>query len=611
MLRTMRENTKWVMLITALAFVGLMVFEWGMDMSGRSSMIGFNGEIGKVNGKAVTYEEYDAIYRDLYQQQQAYQAEPIGPAQVKELENLAWDQVVMDHLIQQEIRARGLEATESEIRQAARFAPPPELYNHELFQTDGQFDPVKYQQFLSSPAVDDQTLMQLEEYYRNLISRNKLYQQVASSTYLSDGELWRIWRDESEQARIRYVALYPDALVPEGEISISDSEVSAFYQSHRKDFIRPASAKVKVVVIPKEATAADTAAARERALELRQEILAGAEFAEVARRESADQGSAMMGGELGTFTRGQMVPAFEQAVWSARLNTITEPVLTNYGFHLIRVHSRSGDEASASHILIPIERGDETEDTLLTLADSLEHLALTTSLEEAAQTLELPIREVEITEEFPIAIGVGRMDEGVAWAFDEDSEVGELSPLYETSDNFYILDLIERRPEANLTLEEAAPGIRDRLIATRRHEQAVRIGQEIADQVRRTSLAEVASANGYEIQETEPFTRMAFVPGIGQANAVVGAAFGLEPGKTSGLLEANGLLYIIEGVERIPADRETFEAEKDEIRAQVIAGLQQQRWALFLASLKENAKIVDNRSKVLTTSGAAHNHPHL
>jgi peptidyl-prolyl cis-trans isomerase D len=604
MLRTMRENTKWIMLVTAVSFIGLMVFEWGMDLSGRSAAGGLGGEIGKVNGKAVTYEEFQAVYRNLTQQQQEYQQGPITRAQEKELEQVAWDQVVMEHLIQQEIKTRGLEATADEIRQAARFAPPPDFYNHELFQTDGQFDLAKYQQFLSSPAVDDLTLAQLEAYYRDLISRNKLYQQVVSALYLSDGELWRIWRDQNEQARIRYLALNPDAMVGDAEVSVSDKEVEEFYRAHRKDFQRPARARLQVVTLPKLASAADTAAARDRALELRSEILAGADFATVAQRESADAGSAANGGDLGTFTRGQMVPAFEQAVWAQRLNTVGEPVLSPFGYHLIRVRSRNNEEATASHILIPIERSDETEDAILTAADSLEHLALTTSIAEAAEGLGLTVRSAEITPELPLVAGIGRMDEGADWAFDEEIELNELSPLFETPDNFYIFELIERTSAGALTLEEAAPGIRDRLLAGKRHDQAVRRGRDLVDQIKRSSFEEVAAANGVEIQETEPFTRFDFVPGIGQANAVVGAAFGTAPGKLSGLLEANGLLYVIQTIEHHSADREAFDAEKDNIRAQVAAGMQQQRWSLYLASLREGAKIVDNRSKGLVASNA-------
>ena len=85
MMRQMRENTKWIMLVTALAFVALMVFEWGMDMSGQSA--GTVGEIGRVNGSPIYYETYQATYRNLYDQVQNGQGDlPVTSQQVKEIE---------------------------------------------------------------------------------------------------------------------------------------------------------------------------------------------------------------------------------------------------------------------------------------------------------------------------------------------------------------------------------------------------------------------------------------------------------------------------------------------------------------------------------------------
>ncbi|MAM02634.1 MAG: peptidylprolyl isomerase, partial [Myxococcales bacterium] len=92
MMRQMREATKPIMLLAALAFVALMVFEWGMDMSGRSG--GSVGEIGSVNGQPVNYESYMAAYRQLYDQVQRNQEELISSQQNKEIEDAAFDEVV-------------------------------------------------------------------------------------------------------------------------------------------------------------------------------------------------------------------------------------------------------------------------------------------------------------------------------------------------------------------------------------------------------------------------------------------------------------------------------------------------------------------------------------
>src|SRR5690606_5150284 len=319
-----------------------------------------------------------------------------------------------------ELRRRGIQVTETEIRQAARFSPPPEFLENELFHTDGQFDLAKYHQFLASPAADEQLLLQLEAYYRDVIPRAKLFQQVVAGIYVPDSELWRLWRDREERVRIRYLVLDPARLVADTDVSVTQQEIEAYYKANKDEFRQNARASVRMAVLEKAVTAEDSAAARARAEALREEILAGGDFEEIARRESADPGSAAQGGDLGTFSRGQMVQPFDQAVFSLPIGQVSEPVLTQFGYHLIRVESRNGDEARARHILIPIELTPESEDRLLILADSLETLGeKAASLEEAAQQLGLAVRPAELVEGFAFVPGVGPVDDAVEWALNE------------------------------------------------------------------------------------------------------------------------------------------------------------------------------------------------
>src|SRR5690606_25886260 len=325
-----------------------------------------------------------------YSQRQAEPSEPITSAEAREIEDAAWEQLVMQTLIRQELRRRGITVTRDEIVQAVRFAPPPEFYENEMFQTDGQFDFQKYHEFLASPVVNDQLLLQLEAYYRERIPQGKLMQQLAAGTYVPDGELWRLWRDQHDSVRVRYLAIDPSVAVPDEAVSVSASEIEAYYRTNRKQFERPGRAVVRILAPSTPPTAAGTAAALERARAVRQEILDGADFAEVARRESADSGSAARGGDLGTFRRNQLIGPFDEAVWSLPIGRVSEPVQTVFGFHLIRVDRRDADSAAAHHILIPIERTSESELALLETADSLEALGQRLSLEQAAQALGLP-----------------------------------------------------------------------------------------------------------------------------------------------------------------------------------------------------------------------------
>ncbi|HUG41987.1 MAG TPA: SurA N-terminal domain-containing protein [Longimicrobiales bacterium] len=607
MMQQMRENTKWIMLVTALAFVALMVFEWGMDMSGGSAAQFTGGELGSVNGEAITYQEFSQVYRTLYEQRQQERESPVTTAENREIEDEAWNQLIMDRLIRQELRRRGIRVTDEEIRQAARYAPPPEFYQYEMFQTDGQFDLTKYHQFLGSPAADADLLRDLESYYRRVLPRTKLFQQVGAAVVVTDGELWRLYRERNETATVRYVGIDPRQVVSDAEITVADREIAGYYSGNRQNFERPARAEVRVVSIDKAPTAADTAATLERARAVRQEILGGADFGEVAGRESADEGSAPQGGALGTVRRtAQMEQPFEDAVWRAPIGEVTEPVQTRFGYHLIRVDRRTEEEAEVSHILIPVERTLESEDGMLARVDSLESMVERMSLEAAAEAIGASVRTTELNRVLPTLPGVGSVSEGADWVFDERPAPGEVSAVFENDRRFYVLELVEREEARTLTLEEATPSIRTILMNQKKRERARDIGRQVVDQLRGGArLDAAAQAAGLTVREAGPFTRLDFVPGIGSANAAIGASFGLEVGETSGLIETTDAFYVVEVRGRTEADRAAWESQKAGQRQQVAAALQNQRLTLFVEALRKQADIDDERDRVLRAPAAA------
>jgi peptidyl-prolyl cis-trans isomerase D len=593
MMRQMRENTKIIMLVTALAFVALMVFEWGMDITGQSAGV---QELGTVNGESVSYDRYQVAYRNLYDQVSASQEEPITSQQNREIEDAAWDEVVNQVLIEQELARRGITVTEQEVVQAARFSPPPDLRTNPAFMTDGVFDLQKYQDFIDNSA-DELLLLQLEAYYRDILPRGKLLRQVSEGIYFSDPQLWHLYRDANERVQIRYLPLNPDLRIPDEEIEVTPEEIEARYDETMDEFAIPARARVLAAVISKAPTAADSAASLERAQSVRQEIMEGADFAEVAARESVDDGTKDAGGDLGVFGRGAMVKPFEDASFDARVGQITEPVETSFGLHIIQVTQNWGDSVQARHILIPIERTDESEIALLTRADSLEVLGESLPLSEAAGRLDVAVETADLTMEFPFVTNAGRVTEGVDWALQEAAP-GDVSPVFETTSGFYALELINREEAGFLPMADASPAIEQDLRLEQKLDMAELEGQEIAQALRSgTGMDQVALDRGLEIRTTELFSRNDFVPGLGRQNAAVGAAFGLASEFSDVVLTANNA-YILEVVDYQPADSLAWEAQKQQQRAALTSTAQQTRLTDWLDGLRNAATIVDNREQV-------------
>lgn len=119
-----------------------------------------------------------------------------------------------------------------------------------------------------------------------------------------------------------------------------EKQVRAFYEEHRAEMRRPETVQARHILIklPQDADAATVEAARLRLVELQVKISQGADFASVARTGSQDA-SASEGGDLGYFPRGQMLPAFETAAFALAQGTLSEPVRTPLGWHLIHVQN--------------------------------------------------------------------------------------------------------------------------------------------------------------------------------------------------------------------------------------------------------------------------------
>ncbi|MDH5759789.1 MAG: peptidylprolyl isomerase [Gemmatimonadota bacterium] len=598
MMRQMREATKPIMFLAAVAFVALMVFEWGMDITGRSS--GSYGEIGRVNGDPVMYEDYMSTFRNLLEQVQRSQEEPVTSLQNQQIEDQAFDEVVNQILIRQELERRGITVSDREIAEAAQFNPPSDLLP-QFTREDGSLDRQSYQSFLAQLPQDK--LLILEAYYRDVIPRGKLLKQVSSGLYIPDAYLWQDWKDRNEVVEVRYVPFDPSVRYDDADFPVSDAEVQRYYDDHQDEFEFPANATVKVVVLSKTPTPEDTVASYDRAVAIRQEILGGADFAEVAARESSDQGSAQAGGELGTFPKGRMVAPFDSAVFATRVGTVTTPVKSAFGYHVIEVSERWGaDSASARHILVPIERTDDSEIALLTLADSLEDLGQSYPLEEAAGRLGLEAATVDVSGNFAFVTGAGQISEGADWAFEEASP-GDVSPVFENAQAFYALELVSSRVAGVLPLEEARPAVEATLIFDKKMARALEEGSEVVAKVRQgEALPNVAADMRLEIRSPAPFTRSDFVPGLGRQNAAIGAAFGLTPGQVSDVVSTPANAFVIELLSREPADSLAWMEQKEQQRSIAMNVLQQQRLQDWIMALRAAAKIVDRRDQVLVES---------
>src|SRR6202521_595669 len=353
----MRASAKYIWIIIVVLFVGGFLLAQTSGLLGRAPVTSTTAA-ATVNGEDILATSWYQATQNLEQDETQRSNQSISLDERKRLMDQAYDQLVTDALLRQEYRRRGITVSDDKILQAARYSPPPQLMQAPDLQTDGQFDPAKYQRFLASPlAKQNGLLFQLEQYYRTEIPKEKLFDQIASHVYISDEQLWWRFQDTHDSAQVSFVALDPER-ISDSAVRVSDDEVRAYYDTHKKQFERPGTAKVSIIIIPRAVSPADSAAVRAHALALRAKILGGEKFEDVARAESADSVSAAKGGALGSGPKGRFVAPFEAAASALTQGEISQPVLTQFGYHLIKLDSRKGDTLTVHHILLRIGQSD-------------------------------------------------------------------------------------------------------------------------------------------------------------------------------------------------------------------------------------------------------------
>ncbi len=600
----MRASAKYIWIIIVILFVGGFLLAQTSGLLGTAPVTNTTA-VATVNGEDILATTWYQATQNLEQQQTQQSGRSVSLDERDRIADQAFEQLVNEVLLRQEYKHRGIIVTDDEIKSAALNNPPPQLMQSPDLQTNGQFDPDKYRRFLSSSvARQEGLLVQLEQYYRSEIPREKLYDQVAVDVYIPDTHLWQRYRDSHDSAQISFVAFTPDR-IPDSQVKVSDDEVRAYYDSHKKDFDRPGRAQLSFVTIPRAVTAADSAAVRAHAQTLRAKILAGEKFEDVAKAESADSVSGAKGGTLGTGGRGRFVKPFEDAAYALKPGDISEPVLTQFGYHVIKLTERKGDILTLSHILLKIEQTDAEATSTDRKADSLSRLASSQDqsrkLDEAARALKLPVLHATATEGNPVTFN-GRLVPSVGpWAF-KGVKAGETSELFDAEDGYYLARLDSLEPAGTRSLDQVKDEIRQILIKEKKVGQLGLQARNFAKLAGAGSLEDASKLTNIPINTTGTFTRITGDPTLGGLPEAIGAAFALPVGAVSEPIKSTGVVLVERVNKRVPADSAAWEAQKSDQRASETNGMRQQRVRIFLDNLRQTAKITDRRKKIEAAS---------
>lgn len=318
---------------------------------------------------------------------------------------------------------------------------------------------------VTDQEVQDAVEQSVQNVRREFTAERDFQSQLRLAGFQSVEE-WRRWLAENQRRAILRQRLI-ESLRQQGKlrpIPPTDAQMRAFWEANRGQLPkRPATASFRQIVIASRPDSAARVRAFLVAESLAVALRRGADFATVARRFSDDTATREAGGEVGWFRRGVMVREFEAVAFRLRPGEISDPVETEFGFHVIRVDRAQPAEVLARHVLIRPEVSPPQVEEARRLADSVRaRLAAGASFDSLARRYGDP-NEPRLVEQTPVA----QLPPDYQSALGTDTVPG-LKPVFATGaggprPKFVVLELVARPPEGDLTFDEVKDRVRDRL----------------------------------------------------------------------------------------------------------------------------------------------------
>ncbi|NDB99622.1 MAG: hypothetical protein EBZ84_12280, partial [Betaproteobacteria bacterium] len=364
------RDHKRLMLGTLIVLIFPSFVFWGI--SGYEQFIGDGTHVAEVHGRPISRERFEAAHREQLDQLRRMASMRGQSVDVSILDNPAMREEVLDRLIQDALLQRHKLASRiyvSDLRLREEIGSIPNLR-----QPDGSFNLDQYKALLSSQGKSE---FQFEQNLREELALRALPDALGSSGYLSNKVLNSIVAAQLEGREVRQrlfsAKTFRDQLKPTDEeleaffkqeakrfeqaaladvdlltLSVKDliaservdaQAVKTFYDQNPQRFGEPEQRRASHILLELSPSASESAKAQaiEKAKSILESIKDGKDFASLARQWSKDSGSAAQGGDLGFFSREAMVKPFADAVFAMKPGTVSEPVMSEFGVHVIKL----------------------------------------------------------------------------------------------------------------------------------------------------------------------------------------------------------------------------------------------------------------------------------
>jgi peptidyl-prolyl cis-trans isomerase D len=477
------------------------------------------------------------------------------------------------------------------------------------------------------------TVPEFEDYLRDQMLQEKFHQLVTDAITVTPAEVQQEFRRRNEKVQIEYVLIKPEELAP--TIQPTEAELSAYYTKHIGQYQVPEkrSARYALLDLAKlrattqvgddglrayynahideykvenrvhvehilfktvGKTDAEVAEIRQKAEDVLKKAKSGANFEDLAKKYSEDDGTKPKGGDLGWIVEGQTVPEFQKAAFTLPKGSISDLVKTQYGFHIIKVldhetaHTKSFDEVKS--VIQPIvldemvnKEANQISDQMAAAIRQSNHQ----SLDGLAKKFNLEVGEVPLASAAePIAFG--NLQDLRTALF--QLRPGELSQPIQTPQGFAIITPKDIQPAHQGTLAE----VHDRVLNDYRQEESLDLAQSKAQELAKLAKGgeafdKAAQSLNLTVKTSEPVSRTGSIPDVGTGQ-MIEAAYSMPVGQVSDAKQVAGNWLVYRVSAHQPVNDSELSAQSDQIKQQLLQSKQAAAFDAFRTGLEDRLK---------------------
>ena len=637
MLDQMRRHMSWLKWSLGLVCLAFIIFYIPDFLRGSGADAASGDTIAKVDGQEISTGEFRRTYQA---QLQAYRSAYGANMSEQLLKQLGIEQQILQQMVDEraalaEAERLNITASDEEVRQAILTMP--------AFQENGVFiGDQRYQQLLRMQRPP-MTAAEFEDSVRRQLTVQKLRASLTDWMSVADSELEQEYRHRNDKVKLAVVSFTADSF--RNQVQVSDADVASYFDAHKNDFKIPEKRKIRYALIDIDAMRAkinvptadveraynnnieqystpeqvrashiliktegkDEAAAKAKAEDVLKQAKAGADFAELAKKYSEDEGSAKNGGDLDYFGRGRMVPEFDQAVFAMQPGQISDLVKTQYGYHIIKLIDK---KTATTRPLQDVRQQivdqlayERAQTQASDLADSLaKQISKPADLDRVAKANGLTVQESGFFARDEPILGLGPAPEAAAKAF--DMKTGEVAGPLRASRGFIFETLVAKQDPYVPKLDEVKERVRDEVVKNKARELARTKAAEISAKLKGApDFEKAAKAAGFEAKTTDLIARDQPIPDLGVAPAVEDKAFALPVGAVSDPIATDTGTAVVKVLEKKEVTPDEWKGAKDSFRDQLLTDRRNRFFASYMVKAKQKMKIEVNRDTLQKAIG--------